>query len=408
MADSGSPGGDGATKPLWKVVSALGLAQIISWGTLYYSLTVLSTPIEAELGFSKLVTFGAFTLGLLASGFVAPIVGRRIDSEGGQRTMTAGSLLAAVALLIVASAREPIVFSLGWIVAGIAMGATLYDPVFASIFAIAGDRYRKAITGLTLFGGFASTVFWPTSHELATTIGWRWTLVFYAGLHLAICLPIHWRMLRVAHPRARATQTSFDATPKPRDSRFTWLAASFACVTLVFGSLSAFIVQALTSRGFSVEAAVWIAALVGPMQVLARAIEWIASPRISAISVGTLAFALSLTGMVFLSSAPASILVGAIFAICYGASNGILTIARGAVPVELFGPQRQGAMLGALARPSFFTKAFAPALFAGGLSIGISMRTQLLALVTVSVAALGCYLMATRSRSSVVVSSLEQ
>lgn len=397
-----------AAQPLWKIVSALGLAQIISWGTLYYSLTVLSAPIEAELGFTKLVTFGAFTLGLLASGIVAPIVGRRIDSEGGQRTMSMGSLLAALALTIIASAGEAVVFSLGWIVAGLAMGATLYDPVFASIFAIAGDRYRKAVTGLTLFGGFASTVFWPASHALATTIGWRWTLVLYAGLHLLICLPVHWHMLRVAHPRVRRKPEPLASIRERRDPRFAWLAASFACVTLVFGSLSAFIVQALTSRGFSVEAAVWIAALVGPMQVLARAIEWITSARISAIKVGTLACLLSTIAMLLLSSAPVGALTGLLFAACYGASNGILTIVRGAVPVELFGSERQGEMLGALARPSFFTKAFAPALFAGGLSMGMSMRTQLIALVFVSATALGCYLIATRSRPSALASSFEQ
>ena len=182
-----------AAQPLWKIVSALGLAQIISWGTLYYSLTVLSAPIEAELGFTKLVTFGAFTLGLLASGIVAPIVGRRIDSEGGQRTMSMGSLLAALALTIIASAGEAVVFSLGWIVAGLAMGATLYDPVFASIFAAAVDHawYIEAILAIGfafICGNYGA---WLERKEILI-MGWYLLLAGLASLFFIESAPFLW------------------------------------------------------------------------------------------------------------------------------------------------------------------------------------------------------------------------
>jgi MFS family permease len=388
----------GPSLPL--VVILLGIAQIISWGSLYYSLTVLSIPIERDLGFGKLTIFGAFTLGLLVSGLITPAVGQRIDREGGRRVMSIGSLFGSAAMFSVALAHDPIVFTAGWILAGVAMSACLYDPAFASLHQIAPDKYRRAVTGLTLLGGFASTVFWPASNMLESHVGWRWSFVVFAALHLLVCLPIHLTIL----PRTSRESVTAPLRPEAKahfskNPRFVWLAAAFACTTLVFSAISAFIVTALTSRGFSLEAAVGIAAMVGPMQVLARAIEWSVARSVSAIAVGITAFALSLASMLLLNVIPNMVVFGLAFAICYGASNGILTIARGTVPAELFGPQNQGELLGALARPSFFTKAFAPALFAAGLTFGLSMRAQLLILAFVAFAALACFLMATGQRS---------
>jgi MFS family permease len=249
--------------PLWRTVSLLGIAQIISWGSLYYTLTVLAAPIRHGLGFNDLMIFGAFTLGQLLSGVAVPWVGRQIDRAGGRNVMTLGSFIAALALVVVASAREPILFATGWILAGLAMAACLYDPAFASLYQIAPDRYRRSVTGLTLFGGFASTVFWPLSHALSAAWGWRATLLIFAALHLLICMPIH----RLALPTVHDGQVSTKApSPLPssysKDPRFAWLAATFAAATLVFSALSAYMIPALGTRGFSVEQAVWIGALI--------------------------------------------------------------------------------------------------------------------------------------------------
>jgi predicted MFS family arabinose efflux permease len=383
--------------PLWRTVSLLGIAQIISWGSLYYTLTVLAAPIRQELGFNDLMIFGAFTLGQLLSGVAAPIVGRRIDRAGGRGVMALGSLLAALALVLVAAAREPIVFTAGWMLAGVAMAACLYDPAFASLYQIAPDRYRRSVTGLTLFGGFASTVFWPLSHALAEAWGWRATLLALAALHLLICMPIHWLALPAIHEIPASTKIAAQAPSSySSDPRFAWLAATFAAATFVFSALSAYMIPALGTRGFGVEQAVWIGALIGPMQVLARIVEWFFAGRISAIGVGYAACVLALLGMMLLNFIPGVIGFGLLFAMCYGASNGILTIARGTVPAELFGAQQQGALLGALARPSFFAKAFAPALFAAGLSAGFSLRSGLALLAIVSASGLVFYSLATR------------
>jgi predicted MFS family arabinose efflux permease len=280
------------------------------------------------------------------------------------------------------------------------MAACLYDPAFATLYQIAPDRYRRAVTGLTLFGGFASTVFWPLSHALAEAWGWRITLLSFALLHLLVCMPIHGAVIPAIHavqPSAKASVPG--AGSYGDDRRFIWLAASFAAATFVFSSLSAYMISALGTRGFTVEQAVWIGALIGPMQVLARVIEWFFAGRISAIGVGFAAFALALIGMVLLNVIPAGVGFGILFALCYGASNGILTIARGTVPVELFGPQQQGALLGALARPSVVAKALSPAVFAAGLSAGFSMRTGVELLALISAVGLACFWFAARRAS---------
>jgi hypothetical protein len=160
--------------------------------------------------------------------------------------------------------------------------------------------------------------------------------------------------------------------------------------------MSSFMIVALGTRGFTVDEAVWIAAMVGPMQVLARVIEWLFAGRIAALRVGVVACVLSICGMLLINFMPHSMVLAALFALCYGATNGILTIVRGTVPAELFGPQRQGTLLGALARPSFFTRSLTPAAFAAALSIGVPMRVGLLVLAAVSGASLGCFLLAAR------------
>jgi predicted MFS family arabinose efflux permease len=386
--------------PLWKIVSLLGIAQIISWGSLYYALTVLAGPIRQELGFNDLMIFGAFTLGQLLSGIAAPRVGRQIDQAGGRRVMMLGSLTAAIALVVVAAAREPFLFAVGWMLAGLAMAACLYDPAFASLYQIAPDSYRRSVTGLTLFGGFASTVFWPLSHALSEACGWRATLAIFAALHLLVCLPIHRLALPAPHEGQLARKhASPVAGSYAADPRFAWLAATFAAATFVFSALSAYMIPALGTRGFTVEQAVWIGALIGPMQVLARIVEWFFSGRISAIGVGYAACVLALLGMMLLNFIPGVIGFGLLFALCYGASNGILTIARGTVPAELFGAQQQGALLGALARPSFFAKALAPAVFAAGLSAGFPLRSGLALLAIVSASGLLFFSLAARRQA---------
>jgi MFS family permease len=197
----------------WMVaVSLLGLAQIASWGTLYYTLGVLSPAMARDTGTSELMLFGAFSGALLLAGILAPRVGSLIDSSGARPMLSGGSLLAAATFAMLATAQGPWSLMAAWMVGGFAIATTLYDAGFAAVNQVTREHYRRAVTGLTLFGGFASTVFWPATHALQQAIGWRDTLWLYAILHLIVCAPLHWVVLPNKHAIATAPRTKPDGS----------------------------------------------------------------------------------------------------------------------------------------------------------------------------------------------------
>src|SRR5947199_2565503 len=210
---------------LRRVVPALGVAQIISWGTLFYAIAVLGSAMREELKTSDVIVFGSFTCGLFVSGIVSPWVGRRIDARGGRVVLAGGSLVGALACITLALSSGPITLLAGWVLAGVASAACLYDPAFATLHRISGVSYRRAVTALTLFGGFASTVFWPLSQYLLDTIGWRTAFGIYAALHAVVCFPLHAVLIpqdgRIVAASVASTQTA--ASHRTRSDAFIWL-----------------------------------------------------------------------------------------------------------------------------------------------------------------------------------------
>lgn len=388
---------------LLHVVPLLGVAQIISWGTLYYTIGVLGRPMREAAGVSELFLFGCFTVSLLLSGILAPAIGRMIDARGGRLALSSGSLTAAAALTVLAFANGPIMLVLGWALAGAAMAATLYDPAFATLNQLSREHYRRAVTGLTLFGGFASTVFWPLTHVLAEPLGWRTTLLVYAGLHLFICLPVHAFALRHAHglvlkpptdsvkPVATSSETSVRAA-----SIFRWLAVSFVGASFVISIVGVHMISLLTGSGLSTRDAVLIGMLMGPMQVAGRLVEIGFLSKVRAAHVGLGAFALLLLGVLLLLFNQGEMVGAILFVTAYGCGNGVLTIVRGTAPAELIGREQLGALLGRLSRPAMIAKAVAPAAFTGLLALGLTRDTVLALLALVAAAAWTSFLVATR------------
>ena len=383
------------------LISALGIAQIASWGSLFYAIGVLGPAMRRDLGVSELFLFGSFTAGLFASGIAAPIVGRLIDRRGGRFVLCAGSLLGATACVLLAAAPNREVMVIGWLVAGLAMAACLYDPAFATLSQHARERYRRAVTALTLFGGFASTVFWPLSHLLMEAWGWRVTWGIYAGVHLFLCFPLHrffvpdYAPEKGAHAEAAATERS----PAFGDPRLPWLAASFAIATFIFGVIAVHLISLLTNAGLTPAQAVTISMLAGPLQVAGRLIEMGISGRVTSVTVGIVAFALMLLALVALISVEGFGIAAVVFIICYGCGNGILTIVRGNTPVELFGSRGLGALLGYLGRPIFFAKAIAPAAFSALVTFGLTRNGALAAMIAFAIAGMGSYALATRKQT---------
>jgi Major Facilitator Superfamily len=395
---------DGVAEParspsLSSTVIALGFAQIISWGTLYYTIAVLGPSLREAAGVGEVMLYACYSAGLIISGLVAPAIGRRIDARGGRLVLSAGSMLGAIACTALALVQGPFSLLVAWLLAGVAMAATLYDPAFATLHDVAGTAYRRSVTALTLFGGFASTVFWPLSQLLLDAVGMRATFGIYAAMHFAVCVPLHWRFVpRDRSPTLVRAEPALDGPPMtPRaDRAFFWLATALTLVSVIAAGIAAHLIGLLTASGFTAREAVLIGALIGPMQVAGRVMEFVLGRHVGPIAAGTLSFTALALALVIFAVQSGNFVLAVVFAVLYGWSNGVLTIVRGTVPAELFGRQGYGALLGRLAMPQVIARALAPAALAGLLVIDAQRTVTLIALVACGALALLAYRRAVR------------
>lgn len=355
-----------------RAVIGLGVTQIIAWGSVYYMIGVIGPTLSDALGARPAVIYGGFSLSLVIGALLAPAVGRGVDRFGGRRVMAGGSVVAAIGLALTGLAQGPAGYGVACVVLGVAIAATLYDPAFAALTQIAGRGGRRAITLLTLFGGFASTLFWPLTSWLVAVIGWRETYALYAAAHVAICLPIHWRLLADEPDQSAFAAAAEDGETAregllqggARRAAFWLFALALTANSFVFSGLSAHFIVMLGAMGMSERTAVLVGMAIGPSQVLARLVEMGSASRHGATFVGRVSAGLLPLGVVLLMLTAIHPLAAVGFALSYGAANGLITIAKGAVTLELFGARGYGATLGALSLPSLAARAAAPTLFA--------------------------------------------
>ena len=382
---------------LRKLVCALGVAQIVSWGTLFYSIAVLGPPMARTLDVSDVMLYGSFTAGLFVSGLASPWVGRRIDRGDSRFVLAGGSLLGAIACALLGSAINGAMMLAGWLIAGVAMAACLYDPAFATLHRVAGTSYRTAVTALTLFGGFASTVFWPLSQYLLETHGWRVAFGVHAVLNACVCVPLHLAFVRAGLRAREAAPVAPDIARRAVAPRaFAWIAAAFSLAAFLASAVSAHLVVLLAAGGLAARDAVIVGALIGPMQVAGRAMEFAFAHRFTPLAVGTFAFSLLATALILLVFVRGIWLFALAFALLYGWANGLMTIVRGTVPGLLFGSTDFGALLGRLAQPQFILKAFAPVAVTLLFAVDDSRRVALYALAAGAMLALVAYRRAIR------------
>src|SRR5689334_2186235 len=360
--------------PAMHAILALGITQIIAWGTTLYALGVLGKPIAADTGWSQSLVFGGLTTGLLVSAAVSTLVGRGVDRHGGRQVMTLGSLLMAGGLALLALVRSPPAYLLAWAFLGLAMRMCLYDAAFAALVQVTPSRGRRAISYLTLFGGFASTIFWPIAHLLNDAYGWRTTLVIFAAVNLLLCAPLHWiGLARREHPpqaqSAPAAATVAAAGTPPLEGRSRTLAmllfgAIVAASAIVFGAMAAHLVPLLEASGLASATAVWIASLKGVAQVAGRIWDLTLARKWHPIDVGRVSVAIIPLSFLTLMLGGANFVAALSFTLLFGIANGLVTIMRGAVPLALFGAKGYGEVLGILATPYLLLAALAPAAFA--------------------------------------------
>lgn len=348
----------------WRAVLVLGVTQILAWGAIFYP-PVLTVPlIAAERGWSMTFAMGGFSLALLSAGLVSPRVGWLIDRYGGHRVMPVGSLLAALGLVGLVYADHPVTYLAVWMLLGAAIAASLYDPAFATLGRIFGAAARSPITALTLAGGFASTVSWPATHLLIEASGWRGTYLVYAALLALVAAPLH----AFALPRTRADPTAQPAghvqvptvVLPPRGWPFILLAAAFAAYAFVPSGLSAHLLAIFGRSGIDAATVVMIGALFGPSQVVARMCEFAFARRIHPLNIARFAVGMLLAAFVLLALLGLSVPTAAAFAVMFGMANGLITIARGAVPLALFGAVGYGHLMGRIAGPFLVMQAIAP------------------------------------------------
>jgi predicted MFS family arabinose efflux permease len=361
-------------------VASLGTAQTLAWASSYYLPAILAGPMARDLGVSVPTVFGAFSLALIVSAFIGPWAGRAIDLRGGRPVLMCTSVLFAAGLASLAVAQGPMGLFAAWVLLGIAMGAGLYEAAFSTLVRLYGSDARNTITGITLVAGFASTVGWPLSAWLETEVGWRGACLVWAGLHLLVGLPLNAWLPRAApnaadaaeqlpparevHARATAAPAVPAATRHARPATVL-LAFVFAATWFISTAMAAHFPRILQAAGATLAAAVAIGALVGPAQVAGRLLEFGLLRRVHPLLSARLAALAHPLGVVMLLSLGSP--VAAAFAVMHGAGNGILTIAKGTLPLVLFGPSGYGARQGWLMLPARMAQAVAP--FAFGLAV---------------------------------------
>jgi MFS family permease len=361
------------TDPMGIAVVALGITQITAWGTSYYCLGVLATPISRDTGWSRGFVFLGFTVALLTMGIVSSMVGRAIDRHGGRVVMTLGTVLVSVGLFALSQVRSEAAYLAVWVLLGLGMRLCLYDAAFAALVQVAPSRGRQAISYLTLFGAFASSVFWVVGHALNEHVGWRQTLVLFAVINLVVCLPLHWLGLARRETAdggpdaARGGAPSPDGPPLEGRARSVAIALFALIMTLngfVFGVISVQLVPLLEAAGLATAAAVWVASLKGVAQFAGRVVEIAFARNLRAITVGRIAIGILPPSLLLLLAGTGSLPLVVAFTLLMGASQGVITIVRGAVPLALFGANGYGAVLGVIATPILVINAASPTVFA--------------------------------------------
>jgi MFS family permease len=384
------------------LILALGVTQVAGYGALYYAFAVLAPGMTKSLGWAPEWTYGGFALGLLAGGFSAPFAGRLIDKFGTRRMMSIGCVLASLSLFALSKAEGLVSYYAAMVALEVVSTLVLYDAAFTALTQAHGANARRAISKLTLIGGFASTLFWPLTTALLEQVDWRAIYQIYALGYVALALPLHALLL----PRSRAAHADKPAHPSDalnadgylagsaRQRAFVLLAVAFSLQGFVVSAMSVHMLTLLQGFGFSAALAVAFGAMVGPSQVTGRLIEMLFGTNVPPVTTAWVSGALMPVGFVLLVFGGGTAALAGLFAIAYGVSMGLSSIVRGTVPLQLFGPAGYGAMLGKLSAPGLAIRAAAPLAFAVMMErAGLSVSTAVLVALS-GVAALALLMLA--------------
>jgi len=344
-----------------RVVAALGSAQTLAWGSTYYLPAILANPMAAELRLSTAWVFIAFSCGLLVAAALGPLSGRLIDAYGGRRVLPGSNTIFALGLALLGCATDAAWLFGSWFVLGVAMSCGLYESAFATLARIYGQDARRAITGITLIAGFASTIAWPLTAWMEASFGWRVACFIWAAAHVVICAPLNLSL--PMGERIVGTATGVAASVTEQGKTWIMVALAFVFSATWFGStaMAAHLPRLLQEAGASLPAAIAAAALVGPAQVAGRLVEFGLMRRMHPLTsarVAAMAHPIG-AGVLLTVGAPAA----PVFTVVHGAGNGVMTIANGTLPLHFFGAGGYGLRQGLLMMPAKLLQAGAPFIF---------------------------------------------
>lgn len=377
-------------------MATIGLTQTIGYAGSFYLPAPLADEMGPAVGAPPSFVFLVFSGALLVTAFAGPAVGRLIDRRGGRAPLAVASVLLALGGAGLGLAQDGVQLALAWLVMGTGMCLGLYDAAFAGLVGWYGQDARRAITGVTLMAGFASTVGWPLTAWMEGEIGWRGACFAWAAANLLVCLPLH-----LSLPKGRnlpgvthAAGASDGPAPERPLRTLVLLASAFALIAGISSAVSAHLPAMLAALGVGAAASLGAAALLGPAQVVARLAEFALVRRIhplvsARVAIGLLPLSAALLLVVGAPSAAA-------FAILYGAGNGLYTIVRGTLPLALFGAAGFGARAGVINLPGRLLGAVSPFLLAMGLAV--SPRLAVLGLGVCGLAAFAILLTLRRPR----------
>jgi predicted MFS family arabinose efflux permease len=365
-----------------RLVWALGLTQIVGYGTLYYAFSVLAPAMARDLAWSVEWVYGAFSAALLVGGLAAPWAGRLIDRRGAGTALVWGSGAVALALALTALAPERITFVAGLIAIEALSTLVLYDAAFAALVQASPATAKRDITRLTLIAGFASTLFWPVTAALDGYFSWREVYFIFALLNVGLCLPLHFWIAKglrqskadreeAEHGAARATETLQPLVGQRRRTAFLLVAFGFSLGGFSLTALLVHMLPVLQALGFGASAAL-VGMFFGPAQVLGRVVNMIFGREVPPVTLAVISSALPPISLVLLLVSGSSLVVGVLFAGLFGLGAGLASIVRGTVPLALFGPEGYGARLGQITAVRLVVTSVAPFAFALGLErIGV-------------------------------------
>jgi predicted MFS family arabinose efflux permease len=343
------------------VVLVLGCTQTLAWASSYYLPAILGDPIARDLHIPTSWFFGAFSVALLVAAVLGPRIGRTIDTLGGRWVLSASNIVLAAGLAVLGLSSSLLILCTAWLLLGIGMGLGLYDAAFAALGRMYGVSARPSITGITLIAGLASTVGWPLSSWCLSHFGWRETCFAWAAAHLLIGLPLNLSFL----PKTKLEPKS-GQEPKPHipmDRNMWLLATAFALAWMVTGAMAAHFPRLAEAAGATASEAIAAGTLIGPAQVLGRLVEALVLGRTHPLVSGRMAAITHPIGAAMMGLLGGGGLAAFLFAVLHGFGNGILTIARGTIPLAIFGAKNYGYRLGLLGAPARVAQAIAPLLF---------------------------------------------